>query len=259
MLPFKGRIKVTSGYRTAKRPNHGGIDLVGLDSAEILAVGAGRVTEAAAQKNASASYGKLVIVTLECGARHYYAHLSSIAVKVGDIVNEGDILGVAGATGNATGIHLHFEARDASGKRTDPLPYLPALKNVCGVYCETQAYAQSPDVYIVRDGDTLSAIGEKYGVSWQKLAQINRLANPNLIFAGQRLIITETAPTEEYFDRCDYDGVSIVDALKSMSAPCSYSDRKRIASANGIDDYKGTAKQNLLLLSLLKEGRLKRD
>lgn len=43
--------------------------------------------------------------------------------------------------------------------------------------------------YTVRPGDTLSGIAEKYGTTYQKLAQINGIANPNKIYAGQRLKI----------------------------------------------------------------------
>jgi len=55
-------------------------------------------------------YGNLVIV--ENGAyKTYYAHLSSIPVKVGQTVNEGDVIGLSGNTGNSTGPHLHYEIR----------------------------------------------------------------------------------------------------------------------------------------------------
>lgn len=43
--------------------------------------------------------------------------------------------------------------------------------------------------YAVRKGDTLSAIAARYGTTWQKIAKDNNLANPNLIFLGQRLKI----------------------------------------------------------------------
>ena len=43
--------------------------------------------------------------------------------------------------------------------------------------------------YAVRTGDTLSGIAARYGTTWQKIAADNNLANPNLIFPGQRLII----------------------------------------------------------------------
>lgn len=59
-----------------------------------------------------------------------------------------------------------------------------------------------------------------------------------------------------YFAKCSEKETSIVDALKSIGENSSYSARKTIASANGIEDYKGTAKQNIKLLSLLKQGGL---
>jgi murein DD-endopeptidase MepM/ murein hydrolase activator NlpD len=55
-------------------------------------------------------YGNLVIV--ENGAyRTYYAHLSSIPVKLGDTVAAGSIIGLSGSTGNSTGPHVHYEVR----------------------------------------------------------------------------------------------------------------------------------------------------
>lgn len=59
-----------------------------------------------------------------------------------------------------------------------------------------------------------------------------------------------------YFAACEKDETSIVDALKSIGENSSYSARKKIAVANGIDDYVGSAKQNITLLSLLKQGEL---
>ena len=47
--------------------------------------------------------------------------------------------------------------------------------------------------YTVRSGDTLSGIASMYGTSWQVLAQINNLSNPNLIYPGQVLKINGTA------------------------------------------------------------------
>lgn len=61
----------------------------------------------------------------------------------------------------------------------------------------------------------------------------------------------------EYFPPCsNYNGVSIVDGLKSIGANSSYSYRGTIAIANGITGYKGTAAQNTQMLNLLKAGKL---
>ena len=52
-----------------------------------------------------------------------YAHLSSYCVKYGQQVNEGDIIGFSGVTGNVFGAHLHFEVI-LGGKRTNPLVWM---------------------------------------------------------------------------------------------------------------------------------------
>ena len=65
-------------------------------------------------------YGKLVVLRHSLGMTSWYAHLSRIAVGTGECVAAGSRLGLVGATGHATGPHLHFELRlrDAA---VDPL------------------------------------------------------------------------------------------------------------------------------------------
>lgn len=48
---------------------------------------------------------------------------------------------------------------------------------------------ETAKTYIVKKGDTLSAIAKKYGTTYQKIAKDNNIANPNLIYPGQKLII----------------------------------------------------------------------
>ena len=52
-----------------------------------------------------------------------YAHMNHVNVKAGQKVSRGDILGTMGRSGNATGVHLHYEVR-LNGKPTNPQPYL---------------------------------------------------------------------------------------------------------------------------------------
>ncbi len=59
-----------------------------------------------------------------------------------------------------------------------------------------------------------------------------------------------------YFIACAHDEVSIVDALKNTGEISSFSYRKKIAEANGIVGYRGTEKENVKLLSLLRTGML---
>ena len=58
--------------------------------------------------------------------------------------------------------------------------------------------------------------------------------------------------------KANYKGSSIVDGLKSVGVNSSYDNRKKIAKANGIQNYTGTAKQNTELLNKLKKGTLKK-
>ena len=58
--------------------------------------------------------------------------------------------------------------------------------------------------------------------------------------------------------KTNYKGSSIVDGLKSVGVNSSYDNRKKIAQANGIKNYTGTAKQNTELLNKLKKGTLKK-
>ena len=58
--------------------------------------------------------------------------------------------------------------------------------------------------------------------------------------------------------KTNYKGSSIVDGLKSVGVNSSYDNRKKLAQANGIKNYTGTAKQNTELLNKLKKGTLKK-
>jgi murein DD-endopeptidase MepM/ murein hydrolase activator NlpD len=63
----------------------------------------------------------VVAIRHEAGVSTLYAHLSAILVREGDGVAVGHPIGRVGATGTATGPHLHFEVR-VRGAAIDPLP-----------------------------------------------------------------------------------------------------------------------------------------
>ena len=70
-------------------------------------------------------YGKLVEVRHENGVTTRYAHLSMIAVRAGQKVKRGDMIGKLGNTGRSTGPHLHYETR-VGGRAIDPLKFWKA-------------------------------------------------------------------------------------------------------------------------------------
>lgn len=79
----------------------------------------------------SASAGNFVVLSHANGFETLYKHLAngSIQNKVNEIVEKGLVIGKAGATGNVTGGHLHFEIKE-NGVSIDPLPYLQGKKKI---------------------------------------------------------------------------------------------------------------------------------
>ncbi len=80
--------------------------------------------------NYSSSYGYYIKINHGNGKETFYAHLlkDSTKVKVGNKVKQGQTLAKMGSTGNATGVHLHFELR-INGEKVNPLPYLNRTNN----------------------------------------------------------------------------------------------------------------------------------
>ena len=118
------RITSTFGGRASPggigSTNHKGIDIGGVGyTTEIHAAKAGTVIVS----QYSSSYGNYVVVSHGSGNTTLYAHMSSRKVSVGQYVNQGDVLGITGSTGNSTGPHLHFEITE-NGTRINPLKYL---------------------------------------------------------------------------------------------------------------------------------------
>jgi hypothetical protein len=100
---------------------HTGIDLRAPMGAPVYAARAGKVVFA---DWANGGWGFLVVVDHGEGERTLYAHLSRIDVQVGVSIGQGVRVGAVGATGDATGPHLHFEVR-VRGAAVNPLRALP--------------------------------------------------------------------------------------------------------------------------------------
>ena len=176
-----GKCEVSQRYKGSR---HNGIDLVGagytLDY--VVAHSDGTVVGVVSNINYNTSksgrriYGNYVKIKHDNGMFTFYAHLKygSVAVKVGDKVSKGTVLGYMGNTGYSFGAHLHFEVRNANNAKIDPT------------------------TYTVKAGDTLSGIASKYGTTYQELARINNIANPNVIYPGQVIKINRGTVEKTY-------------------------------------------------------------
>jgi murein DD-endopeptidase MepM/ murein hydrolase activator NlpD len=100
---------------------HAGLDILAPRGTAVESAGPGRVVFAGFS---AGGWGNLVIVNHDDGVATMYAHLATIAVGFRQVVPGGYQLGTVGATGDATGPHLHFEVR-LRGASVDPLPALP--------------------------------------------------------------------------------------------------------------------------------------
>jgi len=98
-------VRLSQGYHLF----HPGVDLAGSKGTPVKSIMPGIVQYT---QNSRFDYGNSVIVNHGNGITSLYAHLSKILVKEGDKVDSGTILGEMGATGHATGPHLHLEIRD---------------------------------------------------------------------------------------------------------------------------------------------------
>ncbi|MEI0794868.1 LysM peptidoglycan-binding domain-containing protein [Brachyspira pilosicoli] len=117
--PYRGIIVARYGVDTYKLANRG-INILGNIGDKVSASDYGIVEYA----NDIRGFGKVVIIKHKNGFTTSYAHLSKIAVKLGDIVNKGDYIGDIGDTGLVDKSELYFKI-SYRGRALDPIKLLP--------------------------------------------------------------------------------------------------------------------------------------
>ncbi len=105
---------------TGQPANHFGVDIANRFGAPVLASSRGVVTFAGKMKD----FGYMVDVDHGYGYKTRYGHMSSLAVKVGDVVDDSQLLGRVGSSGRSTGPHLHYEVH-LHGRHINPVSFLP--------------------------------------------------------------------------------------------------------------------------------------
>jgi murein DD-endopeptidase MepM/ murein hydrolase activator NlpD len=124
-LPEGGRFGARRIFNGEARSPHGGTDFRAATGTEVFAPAAGVVAISADHYFA----GQSVYVDHGDGLISMAFHLSSRAVKKGDRVARGQLLGKVGASGRVTGPHLHFAVR-LRGARVDPMPLLEPVESL---------------------------------------------------------------------------------------------------------------------------------
>ena len=138
-MPFDSAFRISSGYGAWIDPLdsseswHGGVDLVSSDRYVRTVIGGSvlvsRIVTDPADR--TSEWGNYIAIAGDDGMLIYYCHLAARAAEAGRRVEAGQVIGIEGATGRATGVHLHFEVRTPGGIQTDPCRYL-GIPNAVG-------------------------------------------------------------------------------------------------------------------------------
>ena len=128
MYPITSRFNDFEHFRTFP---HKGIDFAMKKGTELKAIVDGKIM---ILDYGNLKSGKTVVIKGEDGQTYIYGHLSEFNVKTGDVVHQGDLLGLSGNSGNVFGsgggYHLDFSVKNAEGQFIDPAPYTDFIQNM---------------------------------------------------------------------------------------------------------------------------------
>ncbi len=122
MWPVDGKVSSYFGWRGKRK--HEGIDIPMPAGTPIRAATSGVVARTGDNSTMGfRGYGNFVLLDHGNGLQSFYAHCSSVAVRQGQRIMQGQIVGYVGSTGRSTANHLHFEVR-VNNAKVNPIPYL---------------------------------------------------------------------------------------------------------------------------------------
>lgn len=217
-----------------------------------------------------AKYVWIIYPRVKLAMLHY--HLDTVTVKKGQAVKKGTKIGTTGMTGKATGIHLHLGIKDLKScsddevenmtqARLNGISFVDPEKVSYSSYASFTGYVTASSLNVRKGagtkflsigklvkGSAVTVIGEVG--TWYKIKYKNTTA-----YVSRTYISKKKPTTISYFKAYTGKSVSLVDALKAQKVDSSFTNRKKIAAANGVKNYIGTPKQNTQLLNLLKAGK----
>lgn len=229
-------------------PNHKAIDIVASDRREtnIIALESGTVTTVINNVKGTNhksqgldTYGNYVKIKQDNGKTALYAHMKygSIKVNKGQYIEKGTVIGTIGETGNAYGKHLHLEIQTSNNIKENPIISLNTqVDNTSVTEKQTKNIPTSQN-------SNQNNNNTKHTPKTKEIIEQN---------------ISSSNTQTEYLNANNYKHGSIVDALKSIGINSSYNYRKKLAKANNIKNYHGSYFQNIQMLNLLKQGKLKK-
>lgn len=193
--PFAGyRLTSPFGYRIhpvyKTKKFHKGVDLVTTPSnGSIYAFTSGEVlhSKEGVKGSGFGGYGIVVAIKDDKGFLHVYAHLSSAAVKVGQHVERGQMIGRQGSTGVSTGPHLHYEIRKkpspSYGFTSDESGVVEPTQYLINYYVKELPKVDVKDANAIIDKYLKTAYGVAKTASEKK--EIGRLADALRVASGQ--------------------------------------------------------------------------
>lgn len=104
---------ISGGYKSQGLHGYNGVDLAAPVGTIIRASASGKIISSISNGSWNGGYGNYVIIAHDNGTKTLYAHTQKNFVKVGDFVEQGEMIAKIGMTGKTTGPHIHFEIRGA--------------------------------------------------------------------------------------------------------------------------------------------------
>lgn len=195
---FPHNDKIISRFGPRHGRMHNGTDIRMATGDTVIAVYEGKIISSRYYHG----FGNLIIIEHQKNVKTYYAHLSKFIKKAGSWVKKGEVIGLAGSTGRATGSHLHFEMRE-NNHAYDPELVYDFKSNTIREDVETvsslaqlqrrlipKGYSVNngvPQYYKVRTGDSLWRISRRFKMSIKHICQLNRISEKSILQLGQPL------------------------------------------------------------------------